>query len=298
MVAPRNELASWPFRACPPVRPALAHVPGQPPITLPRWGNSGPAAGSSSSPITKVPRAWLVAGFHEAASTWRLSIPNRLTSLIPLFDTLNWAGALEEDMRPHADPMLMALRFVRDRVLHAWAVAVVGRKHPEADDRHDGRCSPRPGCRAHDLLQTAMALGLRVDSRPAADVPGQQPLATNSADLRDFRALASAGLALLGKRFEAIWDVVARDSENEPCHARRGRLPSGRRHLPICRSFLKRMMGFEPTTFCMASRRSSQLSYIRAAADYTGGLDQVPAASRASLTRRSASSLCSRRTAV
>ena len=28
-------------------------------------------------------------------------------------------------------------------------------------------------------------------------------------------------------------------------------------------AFLKRMMGLEPTTFCMASRRSSQLSYIR-----------------------------------
>ena len=27
----------------------------------------------------------------------------------------------------------------------------------------------------------------------------------------------------------------------------------------------ERMMGFEPTTFCMASRRSSQLSYIRVA---------------------------------
>ena len=27
-------------------------------------------------------------------------------------------------------------------------------------------------------------------------------------------------------------------------------------------------MGFEPTTFCMASRRSSQLSYSRATADY------------------------------
>ena len=26
---------------------------------------------------------------------------------------------------------------------------------------------------------------------------------------------------------------------------------------------LKRLMGFEPTTFCMASRRSSQLSYSR-----------------------------------
>ena len=33
--------------------------------------------------------------------------------------------------------------------------------------------------------------------------------------------------------------------------------------LPVLR---KRMMGFEPTTFCMASRRSSQLSYIRRAA--------------------------------
>jgi hypothetical protein len=26
----------------------------------------------------------------------------------------------------------------------------------------------------------------------------------------------------------------------------------------------ERLMGFEPTTFCMASRRSSQLSYSRA----------------------------------
>jgi hypothetical protein len=36
----------------------------------------------------------------------------------------------------------------------------------------------------------------------------------------------------------------------------------------VCRRFLvKRMMGFEPTTFCMASRRSSQLSYIRERAE-------------------------------
>jgi hypothetical protein len=33
---------------------------------------------------------------------------------------------------------------------------------------------------------------------------------------------------------------------------------------PKCRGFeAKRLMGFEPTTFCMASRRSSQLSYSR-----------------------------------
>jgi hypothetical protein len=31
------------------------------------------------------------------------------------------------------------------------------------------------------------------------------------------------------------------------------------------------MMGLEPTTFCMASRRSSQLSYIRTRAEYSRG---------------------------
>ena len=54
------------------------------------------------------------------------------------------------------------------------------------------------------------------------------------------------------------------------------------------------MMGLEPTTFCMASRRSSQLSYIRAGAKYSPAY----AESRASLTSLSASSLCSRRTAL
>ena len=29
------------------------------------------------------------------------------------------------------------------------------------------------------------------------------------------------------------------------------------------------MMGLEPTTFCMASRRSSQLSYIREGGEYS-----------------------------
>ena len=31
---------------------------------------------------------------------------------------------------------------------------------------------------------------------------------------------------------------------------------------------VKRMKGLEPSTFCMASRRSSQLSYIRASQNY------------------------------
>ena len=64
----------------------------------------------------------------------------------------------------------------------------------------------------------------------------------------------------------------------------------------FCRT-LERMKGLEPSTFCMASRRSSQLSYIRVDGEYSRR-SAYPAASRASFTSRSASSLCSRRTAV
>jgi hypothetical protein len=38
-----------------------------------------------------------------------------------------------------------------------------------------------------------------------------------------------------------------------------------------CRPFQERLKGFEPSTFCMASRRSSQLSYSRAGAEYSRG---------------------------
>ena len=42
---------------------------------------------------------------------------------------------------------------------------------------------------------------------------------------------------------------------------------SSKRHAPFLERYpAKRLMGFEPTTFCMASRRSSQLSYSRALA--------------------------------
>ena len=44
----------------------------------------------------------------------------------------------------------------------------------------------------------------------------------------------------------------------------------------ICGGFLKRMKGLEPSTFCMASRRSSQLSYIREGGKYS----RVPPFSR------------------
>ena len=38
---------------------------------------------------------------------------------------------------------------------------------------------------------------------------------------------------------------------------------------PISGGFVERMMGLEPTTFSMARRRSSQLSYIRERAQYS-----------------------------
>jgi hypothetical protein len=39
---------------------------------------------------------------------------------------------------------------------------------------------------------------------------------------------------------------------------------------PTCRAIAKkRLKGFEPSTFCMASRRSSQLSYSRTERQFT-----------------------------
>ena len=69
------------------------------------------------------------------------------------------------------------------------------------------------------------------------------------------------------------------------------------RKAPITGAFVKRMMGLEPTTFCMASRRSSQLSYIRVGRKYSDG-QPAASASSASFTSWSASLFCSRRTAL
>ena len=47
-----------------------------------------------------------------------------------MFEALNWAGVPEEGARQHNDPVLMAVRFVRDRVVHQWAEAVHGTNIP------------------------------------------------------------------------------------------------------------------------------------------------------------------------
>ena len=49
---------------------------------------------------------------------------------------------------------------------------------------------------------------------------------------------------------------------------------SGNKKAPLCGAFVKRMKGLEPSTFCMASRRSSQLSYIRVRPEYSDGQER------------------------
>ena len=51
------------------------------------------------------------------------------------------------------------------------------------------------------------------------------------------------------------------------------------------------MMGLEPTTFCMASRRSSQLSYIRAGAKYSPASSRLDSADYADAREPSPSAI-------
>jgi hypothetical protein len=104
-------------------------------------GPTGPTAGPAGTPapvvsntlLQKVPRDWLVEGFRLAHDrfTQASQDPQAAAELFaPLFETLSWAGVLEEAARKpqmHNVPELMAIRFVRDRVVHDWALAVEGR---------------------------------------------------------------------------------------------------------------------------------------------------------------------------
>jgi hypothetical protein len=99
----------------------------------------------SYSPVTTVPRGWLVRGYAEAhdrflAASQHPDSPEAL--FLPLFEVLNWAGTLEEKLRPHTDPLLSAIRFVRSTVLHDWADAVEGRHVTNPHIVTQGRSGP------------------------------------------------------------------------------------------------------------------------------------------------------------
>jgi hypothetical protein len=63
----------------------------------------------------------------------------------------------------------------------------------------------------------------------------------------------------------ADWAAMAGESDSKERICRRVN-PKKAKTPALARALWKRMMGLEPTTFCMASRRSSQLSYIRMSA--------------------------------
>jgi hypothetical protein len=60
---------------------------------------------------------------------------------------------------------------------------------------------------------------------------------------------------------EMPWAIAVRDTEDEPCHAPQARLPSRPPNLLICRHFLERMKGLEPSTFCMANASDRSLLF-------------------------------------
>ena len=59
-------------------------------------------------------------------------------------EALHWAGCLEEKLRPHSNPLLGAIRFARDSVVHQWADAVDGRDVPFAHVIIKSRGGPKP----------------------------------------------------------------------------------------------------------------------------------------------------------
>lgn len=47
-----------------------------------------------------------------------------------MFEALSWAGSLEERMRDRREPLLEAIRLVRNSVTHQWAEALTDRDVP------------------------------------------------------------------------------------------------------------------------------------------------------------------------
>ena len=103
-----------------------------PPLFKPGMPLMRPQA-MATAPIRTVPRDWIVRGYSEAHDRFRGASqqpgsPEEL--FIPLFEALNWASVLEYAQRPHTDPLLLAIRFARNALVHDWADAVEGRDVP------------------------------------------------------------------------------------------------------------------------------------------------------------------------
>lgn len=83
-------------------------------------------------------REWLVEGYVRALARFRAASEQEDKSardtFLPLFETLNWAVAIQDFPRERDEaldqhPLVWALRFARNRVHHAWAAALEVREY-------------------------------------------------------------------------------------------------------------------------------------------------------------------------
>jgi hypothetical protein len=125
-----------------------------------------------------------------------------------------------------------------------------------------GPIGPSGKCR------TAQRLGGSVLEAAAADEAEQRE---DDQDDDDDPENAHSGVSFRRMPTEGVWEQNVRIARLDTAFAvtwvtvaatRRKEKPRRRRGFPM-----ERVMGLEPTTFCMASRRSSQLSYTRPAAE-------------------------------
>jgi hypothetical protein len=129
-----------------------------------------------------------------------------------------------------------------------------------------------PFCSRHSLMPVGRRTGLSTSTaRNRAEIAGN-PHSTSTGVHSSARRLwieRMRGLEPMAssRQPRRSW-VRSKCSSNRVPRARQQKTPpSG--------AFRERMMGLEPTTFCMASRRSSQLSYIRGVAKYSRGSGAV-----------------------
>ena len=125
-----------------------------------------------------------------------------------------------------------------------------------------------PFCSRHSLMPVGRRTGLSTSSaRNCIEIAGN-PHSPSTGVHNSTRCLwieRNAGTrthGLLASAKEVMGSVKVLEETNTRAR---------RQKTPLSGAFRERMMGLEPTTFCMASRRSSQLSYIRVGRQYSRG---------------------------
>ena len=125
-----------------------------------------------------------------------------------------------------------------------------------------------PFCSRHSLMPVGRRTGLSTSTaRNRAEIAGN-PHSTST-------GVHSSARRLWIERMRGLEPMASsrqprRSWVRSKCS--RNRVPRARQQkTPPSGAFRERMMGLEPTTFCMASRRSSQLSYIRGVVKYSRG---------------------------